>query len=83
MGDEGGLERRLQVVDRSKNLLRPVVVERLIDEDHPARAIWEFVGRLDLTRFVEQVRSVEGEAGRPIQAARVSSPVSVRAVESS
>jgi transposase len=46
-------------------MLRPVVVEALIAEDHPARAIWAFVGRLDLRRFREQVRSVAGSAGRP------------------
>lgn len=56
---------RLQTVDRTQLLLRPVVVEQLIPEDHPARAIWTFVGQLDLTRYTEQVRSVEGAAGRP------------------
>lgn len=65
MSDEQEPERRLQGVDRRQMLLRPVVVEELIGEDHPARAIWEFVGRLDLSRYVEQVRSVEGAAGRP------------------
>jgi transposase len=65
MGEEGMPERRLQRVDRSQSQLRPVVVEDLIGEDHPARAIWGFVGALDLTPFVEEVRSVEGVAGRP------------------
>jgi transposase len=58
-------EVRLKGVDRTQMLLRPVVVEELIPEEHPARAIWEFVGQLDLTRFNEQVRSVVGAAGRP------------------
>ena len=58
-------EARLKVVDRAQMLLRTVDVERLISEDHPARAIWEFVGRLDLSRYTEQVRSVAGVAGRP------------------
>jgi transposase len=56
---------RLRVVDRTQLLLRPVIVEPLIAEDHPARAVWEFVGRLDLTRYAEQRQSVEGSAGWP------------------
>jgi transposase len=56
---------RVKAVDRTQMLLRPVVVEQLIPEDHPARAIWAFVGQLDLTRYAERIRSVEGSAGRP------------------
>jgi transposase len=56
---------RLKPVNRQQMLLRPVVVEALIPADHPARAIWEFVGKLDLTRYAERIRSVEGSAGRP------------------
>lgn len=58
-------EPRLKMVDRSQLLLRTIDVERLIDEDHPARAVWEFVGQLDLSRYREQVGSVSGTAGRP------------------
>lgn len=39
-------------------------VERLIDEEHPARAIWELVGRLDLGLYHAEIASVEGRAGR-------------------
>ena len=56
---------RLKVIDRAQLLFRTVDVERLIPDDHPARAIWEFVGRLDLNGYTEQVRSVAGGAGRP------------------
>ena len=40
-------------------------VERLIEDDHLARAIWELTGRLDLVGFTTDIRSVEGAAGRP------------------
>lgn len=56
---------RFKPVDRQQMAWRPVVVEALIPDDHPARAIWAFVDQLDLTRYRAQVRSVEGAAGRP------------------
>jgi len=55
---------RLKRVDRNQCLMRPVDVERLVGEDHPARAIWEFVGRLDLGTFHRDIQAVEGVAGR-------------------
>src|SRR6266853_3935010 len=39
-------------------------VERLIEEDHPARAVWGLVGKLDLDRFYGPIEAVEGVAGR-------------------
>jgi len=55
---------RLKPVNRKQLLMRTVDVERLIVEDHPARAIWEFVGRLDLSAFYRDIGAVEGVAGR-------------------
>ncbi len=46
---EPGVEARLKGVDWKQLLLRAIDVERLIEEEHPARAVWEFVGRLDHT----------------------------------
>jgi transposase len=45
-------------------VMRAVEVERLIEEDHPARALWELVGRLDLSRYYAGIAAVEGRAGR-------------------
>jgi transposase len=45
-------------------VMRAIDVERLIEEDHPARAIWELVGRLDLSRYYAAIAAVEGRAGR-------------------
>ena len=56
---------RLHEIERDQLFLRMVNVERLIAEDHPARAIWEFVGNLDLTGYMGKIRAVEGVAGRP------------------
>ena len=45
-------------------LLRTVDVEKLIDDEHSARSIWELVGRLDLSLYYAQIDAVEGRAGR-------------------
>jgi transposase len=55
---------RLEPVNRQQMVWRAVDVEWLIDEDHPARAIWEFVGHLDLNAFHESIKVMEGRAGR-------------------
>jgi transposase len=39
-------------------------VEELVPPDHPVRAIWQLVGSLDLSEFVEEIKAVEGRAGR-------------------
>ena len=46
-------------------ILRAVDVEKLIEPEHAARAIWELVGRLDLSAFRAEIAVVEGGAGRP------------------
>jgi len=51
-------------VDRRQMVLRAIEVERLIEEDHPARSIWALVGRLDLSRYYAAIAAVEGRAGR-------------------
>jgi transposase len=52
-------------VNRQQMSWRAVDVERLIAEDHAARAIWELVGRLDLGSFYGAINSSEEEGGRP------------------
>src|SRR5688572_1425117 len=56
---------RYEVIDREQLCWRRVDIERLIGAEHPARAVWEFIGRLDLSAYQEEVRAVEGKAGRP------------------
>jgi transposase len=55
---------RLKPVNRSQMLFRTVDVDRLVDEDHPARAIWAFASRLNLEAFYAPIKAVEGVAGR-------------------
>ena len=52
-------------VNRQQMSWRAVDVERLIGEDHAARAIWTLVGRLDLSRFYQGIESSAEEGGRP------------------
>ena len=56
---------RYEVIDREQLCWRPIDIERLIGAEHPARAVWEFIGRLDLSPYQEDARAVEGKAGRP------------------
>jgi transposase len=62
---------RLAAIDRSQLILRTVDVERLIDEDHCARAIWELTGRLNLSLYHAQIAAVAGSAGRDHTAPRL------------
>ncbi len=55
----------IHYVNRQQMSWRAVDVERLIGEDHAARAIWTLVGRLDLSPFYRAVESSEEEGGRP------------------
>jgi hypothetical protein len=55
---------RVKPVDRSQLTWQMLDVERLIDPEHPARAIWELVGRLKLEGFYASIEAVEGTAGR-------------------
>jgi transposase len=55
----------IRQINRQQMSWRAVDVERLIAEDHRARAIWTLVGRLDLSRFYESIESSVEEGGRP------------------
>jgi transposase len=52
-------------INREQMCWRAVDVERLIDEEHPARAIWELIGRLDLSRYYGRIECSKEEGGRP------------------
>jgi transposase len=58
-------QRLIRAVNREQMCWRAVDVERLIGDDHPARAIWDFVGCLDLRAYYERVAASEEVGGRP------------------
>ena len=57
---------RRKEINRQQLLLRPVEVEKLVEKDHPVRAIWELVGQMNLEPFYAEIEAVEGVAGRPV-----------------
>ena len=56
---------RLRSVNRDQFVLRAMDIEQFIADDHPARALWEFTGRLQLAKFYEPMKAVEGHPGQP------------------
>ncbi len=58
-------EPRVQRPNRAQLELRPVDLEGLLPVEHRARVVWEFVEGLNLAPLSEQIRAVEGHAGRP------------------
>src|ERR1700674_5715458 len=67
MNQENAMNKRplIRPINRQQMSWRAVDVERLIEQDHRARAIWALVGRLDLSRFYESIESSAEEGGRP------------------
>ena len=51
---------RLRALNRSQWRMLNIDVDRLIPDDHAARAIWDLVGRLDLCAFYETERRWKG-----------------------
>jgi transposase len=55
---------RLKPINRSQLIWQEVDVDGLVEEDHAVRAIWDFVGRLNLESFYAPIEAVQGVAGR-------------------
>ena len=52
---------RCKPVERNQLLLRAVDVEKLVDDQHEVRAIWELVGQLDLRAFMPRLGRWKGK----------------------
>ena len=50
--------KRLKPIDRSQCFWGAIDIEKLIEEDHPARGIWAMVKQLDLTRLEEKIQAL-------------------------
>src|SRR5467141_1236554 len=55
----------IRYVNRQQMSWRAVDVDLLVGEDHPARAIWTLIGRMDLSHFYQGIESSAEEGGRP------------------
>jgi len=56
--------KRFKAINRNQLMIRPVDVEKLVEEDDAVRAIWAMVCELDWSRFEDDVKVVEGGRGR-------------------
>src|ERR1041385_6392090 len=56
---------RLRTAQRDQIELQVVDLESLVASDHPARAVWAYVERLDLSEQLAAIKAREGEPGRP------------------
>lgn len=61
---EQGPARTIQP-NRSQLRLVPLDLDRELDQNHPARAVWAYVERLNLDAFYQVIKAREGRAGRP------------------
>jgi len=55
---------RVQSPQRKQIEFQPFSLEDLLPLDHEARAVWDYVERLDLSRLYSEIRAVEGVPGR-------------------
>jgi len=56
---------RLMRPDRHQMRFVPTDLDSLLEEDHPARALWEIVEKLDLSKFEEALTARGDHPGRP------------------
>ena len=55
---------RYRPIDRSR--VSPVSLDEQLPDDHPVRALWDFVGQLDLDPFRRPAKAVVGQPGAPL-----------------
>jgi len=58
------MEHRFKEPNREQMVLRPTDLDKLVARDHPVRAVWEFVNKLELSQIEDKYAAFEGIAGR-------------------
>jgi len=58
-----GIRVKKPVRNQAEMMVRDL--DSLVAEDHPVRAVWEFLGRLDLSAFYRSIKVVLDRPGRP------------------
>jgi transposase len=58
-------KRRVTEPARQQAVIRFEMPDDLLDGEDPARVLWQALGKLDLSAFLDAARAVEGGAGRP------------------
>lgn len=62
---------RLREPRRDEVLLRPVDLDALIGESHPARLFWDYVCKANLRELEDAIKSREGRPGHPAASPRL------------
>src|SRR5262245_20103450 len=57
------MKKKLRIPHRDQVELRWEPLDQMLTPDHPARAVWEFTGELDLSAWTTKIRSKPGAAG--------------------
>jgi transposase len=55
---------RLRLPDHAHAILAPVELDKLLDPDHQARLVWQFVGSLDLSALLAHIHATTHRPGR-------------------
>jgi transposase len=55
---------RVRTANRQQIVFRATPLDALIPHDHPARVVWDYVERLDLSPLYDRIQSVERGPGR-------------------
>ena len=60
-----GMGPRMKRAQRGQRELIPSSLDEVLPEDHPVRALWQFIEGLDLTRFTSEIKTVGSSPGQP------------------